>query len=225
MNYKTQIINIVWLFAIAYFATSLFNYFGGGKEVVVDPNGSGNIVSWNNNTWAVNVVLTWDLWSWDTNTWTVIVEVPSDPRGYIDYVIKQWLSYISIDPVIPPIIRSSNKADNNAVMRNYVSTNSVQFNMGKRKTGYVMFTTKREIPDNKDFFLAINGKIVWHIRKTDSLDVRNENEYIYSIQSIPLVEGAKKDLYDSVKSDWSLIMTAFVGEKGNYVQNITIVFK
>lgn len=191
----------------------------------------------NNNSWSVVIIYTWSINTWwqhvVIDSWEVVPTediIPEDPRSYIDYILKNWKAgedYITIDPTIPPIIRSADKQDNNSVMYSYVRKYSNLFTMPTGKTEwYVMFTTKKEIASNRDFFLAIDGNVRWHIMRNRSLPVFNDNEYLYDIKRINVTQDEwwVVSLLGYIKNG-KLMMTAFVWEYGNYVSNITIVFK
>lgn len=163
--------------------------------------------------------------SWSFND---IVYPPEDPREYIDYITLRawilWKDYFVEYPAKPPIIRSATKVGNNDVMYTYVDRKSSVFTIPKSgRVWYIMFTTQKEIPNNKDFFLALNGKVLWHIKKNASLPVFDTNEYLYDMRDFPLIKG-KRNLYDYVQ--WSNLTIAwFVGEPWNYVTKIVIVFR
>lgn len=157
-----------------------------------------------------------------TDTGYIIPYIPDNIRDYIDYITiygTWWDDFIEFFPKKPQIIRSSDKEENNAIMYDYVKRYSYKFNIKSNKIWYILFITSKEIPDNKDFFLALNWKVRWHIKKSSSLPVNNYNEYLYRLNAIPLVE------WWTVAITKDTPMSAFIWEWWNYIKKIIVVFK
>lgn len=168
-------------------------------------------------------------------------EIPTEPRAYIDYVIKNgiwywtWRDYIIFTPHMPqPSIQSKFWWVNNDEILKYIADYSKEhtFDLPDWVNGwYIMFTTKKElwawIYDN--LFLAIGEMNKWVIKKNESLSPYNPNEYLYDLTSIPQVSDISKRSYITnilnfvVK--WKLSVTWVVWEQWNEVEKITIVFK
>lgn len=242
--------NIIWwtgiLFSILYF----FTPFGGRLNNVYQSILPGNwntistwdsqIITWNSqiitwehtstwNTWSNITILTWDIsLTWENETW--IVKIPESPRDYLNYLLEHWVAwtdYIIANPPKPPVIYSSNKEENNAIKDAYLARTKVTFTLPETdKQGYVLFVADREIPDNRDIFLAINGQSLWAIRKNKSLPVAEYGEYLYPMDKVVIAggNGRARNLYDYVNNN-ELWLNAFVWEKGNYTKKIIIFFK
>lgn len=189
------------------------------------------INSWSNiiNPWSNITILTWDIsLTWESETW--IVEIPESPRDYLNYLLEHWVAwtdYIIATPPKPPVIYSSNKEENNAIKDAYLARTKVTFTLPETdKQGYVLFVADREIPDNRDIFLAINGQSLWAIRKNKSLPVAEYGEYLYPMDKVVIAggNGRARNLYDYVNNN-ELWLNAFVWEKGNYTKKIIIFFK
>lgn len=173
-------------------------------------------------TWVEQGVLTWWVFTWSL--------MPKSPRGYVDYTLKNWKAWEDFVVIVPdqqPIIRSSEKEENNEVMFTYLWENVSKVKVPDWVTGwYIMFTTKHEISDNRDLFLWIDWLSKGAIYKNRSLDVYNMNEYLYDLTSVPLAEFPyAPNLLKEFVRDWYLYISSFVWERWNSVEKITIVFK
>jgi len=224
LKYIWKIVSIILLLGGLSFWLYLILFPIISRELISDniiKNGMWS--NWNSSWWTTIIISTW---------WTIATGdniLPTWPREYVQYILdkwKPWIDYIVVNPTIPPIIHSKNKQDNNSIMYAYVNKYSNQFTVAEHKVWYVLFTTKYWISDNRDLFIAINWVIRWHIIQNKSLPVRNQNEYLYKIDTIPVTqwEWASINLNNYI-NNWKLIMTAFVWEQGNYLQSITLVFK
>lgn len=190
---------------------------------------SWSSASWLTNTWSNITILTWNIsLTWENETW--IVEIPESPRDYLNYLLEHWVAwtdYITAIPPKPPVIYSSNKEENNTIKDAYLARTKITFTLPETdKQGYVLFVADREIPDNRDIFLAINGQTLWAIRKNKSLPVAEYGEYLYPMDKVVIAggNGKTRNLYDYVK-DNELRLNAFVWEKGNYVKKIILFWK
>ena len=192
-------------------------------------NNNTNPITWTviNNTWFNIEILSWNI---NESTWAVeVVKIPDDERWYLDYILKNWVAwtdYISVEPPKPTVIHWS-KEDNNKIMYQYFYKNKITFDIPKtEKTPYIMIVTKKEIASNRDFFLWIDWKSLWAIRKDKSLPVYDYNEYLYPLYSITKA-WYNWQIFD-VKShvnNWKLRLNIFVWESWNYVEKIILFFK
>lgn len=204
------IILLLWLFSKAMLAYMQ-------KKIQENP-----VVVISNSTWANVEILTWELLTWE--------EVPEKPREYLNYILKNWVAgidYIMIAPPKPPIIHSSDKEENNKVMKSYLARTKIDFTIPKTdKKGYVMFVSEKEIPETRDLFLSINWWVIWAIRKDKSLPISELNEYLYAMDSIVIAwtNWKTKNLYDYVVNE-KLWLNGFVWEKGNYIKEIILFWK
>lgn len=150
----------------------------------------------------------------------------------MDYIIDNGIAgqdYIIVNPPKPPIIRSSDKQENNAVMFSYLNKTKVIFTIPQTtKRWYVMFITNKEVPETRDFFLSIDWWSKGPMRKRWSLPVANENEYLYPMNAVAMISSNWRysyNLYENISDNNKLRLNAFVWEQWNYVKQIIIFFK
>ncbi len=197
-------------------------------------NNNNHQSTWTQQTWTTYtwIVSSWYICDWVENCLTDFswnkVEIPDDPRTYIDYIKKNWkpgVDYFIIQPNPQPIIRSKDKDQNNSVMYNYFATNRPAVSLKKPVYWYIMFVTKTGIPDNRDLLLWINWSSKGQILRNNklALPVFNENEYLYDFRALPLAIGTK-DINTYIVS-WKLVINWFVWESGNWIKEIWIVLK
>ncbi|MCX6823550.1 MAG: hypothetical protein NT085_00275 [candidate division SR1 bacterium] len=165
-----------------------------------------------------------------------ISNIPTEPRAYIDFMLQNGSGgedYVIVEPAKPrPEISASTASENNKRIMNYIIKN-VKNNTIKLPTGvvdgYIMFSTTKEIGKENDLFLVISDANKGMVDKDKSLDPYSTNEYVYDINAIPQISSVSKrafitNLLNNVVGN-KISITGIVGEKGNRVEKITIVFK
>lgn len=222
--FPALVLSLVGIFMIMY---------NNRKQIIIDNKNLPEILAglikyadiyppeYSNTTWVITEVVTGFIDTW-------VIDIPNDPRWYADYIQEYGVAgvdYIIAYPIKAPTISSSDKNVNNSVMYKYLYSNRNIFTIPTTtKFWYVMFVTHKEIPSNKDFFLAIDGRVSGHIKRALSLRTYNEAEYLYQMNKIPLFEWTNINLYEKIDSG-KLSLNAFVWQQGNYVEKILIFFK
>ena len=160
----------------------------------------------------------------ETTGWAI--PIPDNPRDYIDYIMQygqQGKDYFVIYPDKQPNITSSNKAENNNILWQYAYNYRYSVDLWDIKWGYIMFTTKRPVKDNRSLFLAIDGSSKGALSMSTKEDGYYDNEYLYSIRSIK-AWWYTLNLLDYIINS-KLIIWWYIGESWNGIEKITIVKK
>ena len=198
-------------------------------------NWTGLNLSWSISWWVIPIIVEWTgSLSWENQTWSLIKTgniIPDDPRGFVDYIMKYWelnKDYFSADVYNQPVTHWDTREENNALFFPYIWKYRYQFPISKdKKNWYILITLKKVLAKNRDIFLAINWSSVWLLVKKNSEIVRDENEYLYPINKIPVIGNKWRyiiNLFDRVENE-TLTLWWFTSESGNWIKNITIVFK
>lgn len=194
-----------------------------------------------NNSWTTISTITWETiysWvenviveqsSWSIETWEVILTwetIPTDPRWYIDYVLKKWTAwkdFFIINPAPQPVIHGETSAENNDILFPYVYKYRYRVSLSKNDWWYIMITLNKNLQKDRKVFLAINWASKWALDKNLSKAVYDEKEFLYDMKDVP-AWWYHINLFDYVKNQY-LEIWGFVGEVWNWIQKITIVLK
>lgn len=162
----------------------------------------------------------------DINTGAV-VEVPNDPRLYLEYIIEYWTGgedYIAFSPTNQPDMSSQAWGENTTKMHKYIHENRIVFNLpDTKKQWYILFITTRKLKWISNLFLWVDGKTIWWLDKNDSI-TKDTNEYLYPLNNIAILWNGGRSMPQDL-SKWPLSLNAVVGESNNKVEKIIIFFK
>lgn len=225
-NIILSLITII-LFRIMYCFTPLSSRIKKASIEFIKSNNVTNTRIQNNEplitSWVTITINTWATMTWETN-------IPQEPRDFLWYIYNnwiEWIDYMAVEPPKQPVIRSTDKEENNKVIKNYFNKNRILFNIPKTdKIPYILIITNKEIPNNRDFFLWLDWTNMWPIKKEKSLIVNNTNEYLYPLYWIIKAWLSPKtfDVKWHIENN-KLDLNVFVWEAWNYVEKIIIFFK
>ena len=177
----------------------------------------------NISSWVENIIVEQVSWTNQIFTWNVI---PNDPRGYVEYKLKNWnpgKDYFVIDPAPQPIIHGKTSTENNQVLFLYANKYRYRISMPQNNWWYIMITLNKNLQQGRDVFLAIDGASKWALNKNLSEAVYDEREFLYNMEKVP-AWGYNINLFDYIKNQY-LEIWWFVSESWNWIQKITIVLK
>lgn len=215
-----QIGNMIILLIIGIVSAYLISLITNNNKTIVDIDNT-NIPS--TTTWA-----TIDIQTWSTNTW-VVIELPTDPRTYLDYIIQYgswWVDYISIAPTNQPSMSSKVGSDNTASMHDYLYKNRIKFDIPSLdKQWYIMFVTSKPVSNISNIFLWVDWSTIWRLNKRASLPTENQNEFLYKLDEMPLIWN--NDYRFSPDFSWkkTIYINAVVWEANNKVERIILFFR
>ncbi len=183
-----------------------------------------NIIEIVKDTTGANV----EILTWSTNTW-VIIEPPSEPRLYLEYIIQYgiwWVDYIAKTPTDQPAMNSKYWNENTAKMHDYLYKNRIKFDIPTTdKQWYIMFVTLKPVSNISNIFLWVDGSTIWWLDKKEVLSVENKKEYLYKLDQISLI--GNNDYHFSKDLSWktNIFINAVVWESNNKIEKIIIFFK
>lgn len=121
-------------------------------------------------------------------------------------------------PTEQPQINAQTSAENNEKMRKYLWNNRIEI----QTTGktYISFITEKEIKENTNIFIAIDGRTIWWLDKKSKNRIKTENprEFKYPIHSIDLIGNNNYKFKVEIKD--TLQINAVVGEDKNKIEQI-----
>lgn len=166
--------------------------------------------------------------TWESITWTII-DIPTDPRTYFDYIIEYgswWIDYISIAPTNQPLMNSKAWSENTSRMHDYLYKNRIKFDIPTTdKQWYIMFVTSKPVSNISNIFLWVNGSTIWWLNKKESLSVENKNEYLYKLNHIPLIGNNDYNFPKDLSWKTNIYINAVVWESDNKIEKIIIFFQ
>lgn len=178
-----------------------------------------------NTIWAT---IEQEITTWENITWTII-DIPTDPRIYFDYIIEYgrwWIDYISIAPTNQPLMNSKAWSENTSRMHDYLYKNRIKFDIPSLdKQWYIMFVTSKPVSNISNVFLGIDGSTIWRLNKKASLSVKNQNEFLYKLDEVFLIWN--NDYHFSKDLSWktNIYINTVVWESNNKVEKIIIFFR
>lgn len=159
------------------------------------------------------------------NSGDVVIETFELEREYLDYIMEHWEAWVDFfvaTPTDQPNLKWKTSQENNEKMWSYLSNNKILFDLPNTdKQWYIMFITSKKVPENRDIFLWVDWKTVWHIRKEKSLTTKTDNEYLFQLDSIPIVWYQKT--WD--ENVYGKSLNAVVWQANNKIEKIIIFFK
>lgn len=195
-----------------------------------------SLITKKNNITVVNTVeivkdTTWaniEISTWSTGTW-VIIEPPTDPRLYLEYLIQYgswWIDYIAKTPTNQPKMDSRYGNENTTEMHNYLYTNRINFHIPtQEKQWYVLFITSKSVSNISNIFLWVNGSTIWRLDKKKSLSVENKNEFLYKLNDISLIGNNNYHFSKDLSWKANIYINAVVWESDNKIEKIIIFFQ
>ena len=122
-------------------------------------------------------------------------------------------------PTEQPQINSKTSAENNEKMWKYLRDNRIEIDT-KGKV-YIAFITEKEIKENTNIFIAIDGKTIWWLDKSKRIKTENPKEFLYQISSIDLIGNNNYKFKVEIKGN-KLNINAVVGEDNNKIEEIKV---
>ena len=122
-------------------------------------------------------------------------------------------------PTEQPQINAKTSAENNEKMRKYLRDNRIEIDT-KGKV-YIAFITEKEIKENTNIFIAIDGKTIWWLDKSKRIKTENPKEFLYQISSIDLIGNNNYKFKAEIKGE-RLNINAVVGEDNNKIEEIKV---
>lgn len=178
----------------------------------------------NNTTWATTIPIQ----TWSIDTW-IIIEPPSDPKSYLDYIIKYWtwwLDYIAISPTNQPNMSSHAWSENTKRMHTYIHENRIKFDIPiTDKQWYIMFITSNPISNISNIFLWIDGITIWWLNKKESLSSDSKKEFLYKLNEISLIGNNNYHFSKNLSWKPNIYINAVIWESNNKIEKIIIFFK
>lgn len=166
--------------------------------------------------------------TWENITWTII-DIPRDPRTYLDYLIQYgswWIDYISIAPTNQPAINSKAWSENTARMHDYLYKNRIKFDIPSLdRQWYIMFVTSQPVSNISNIFLWVDGSTIWRLDKKQSLLVENQNEFLYKLDVISLIGNDDYHFPEDLSWKKSIYINAVVLENNNKIEKIILFFR
>lgn len=191
----------------------------------------------------------WEWWSYSVCVPTVcdkrykkegsscVINIPSEPRKYIDYMMTNgvtWEDFVIITPVDWLNITSPSSDVNNERMYDYLYSNQKEHQVSIPnwvKEWYIMITTKEEIWywANDKLFLWVDEKITGIVDRSKSYTPYAPNEYIFDMTSVPQLTNWWQRSYITnilnYANNGKVSVVWIVSPSWNSVEKITIVFK
>ena len=164
------------------------------------------------------------------------IEIPKNPREYIDYIMEKWQLGKDYEVIIPekpwPQITSQYANINSQSIIDYIvkhQTKHTRTIPAWITNWYIMFVTTKEINKDRKLFLWLRDANRWTINKTESLDRYWPNEYVYNMRSIPQLSDSwlqpfTTNLFRELQNR-KLSVIWVVWESNNRVEKIVIVRK
>lgn len=211
-----------WLLLYILLVVVASTYFFTWKKISQIESNVNHLIN-ETSTWA-----TIDIQTWSTNTW-VVIEIPQDPRTYLDYIVQYgswWIDYISIAPINQPSMSSKVGSDNTKRMHDYLYKNRIKFDIPSLdKQWYIIFVTSKPVSNISNIFLWVDGLNIWRLNKKASLPTENPNEFLYKLDEIPMIWN--NDYRFSPDFSWkkTIYINAVVWESNNKVERIILFFR
>jgi len=211
-----------WLLLYILLVVVASTYFFTWKKISQIESNVNHLIN-ETSTWA-----TIEQQTWSTNTW-VVIELPTDPRTYLDYIIQYgswWVDYISIAPTNQPSMSSKVGSDNTSSMHDYLYKDRIKFDIPSLdKQWYIMFVTSKPVSNISNIFLWVDWSTIWRLNKRASLPTENQNEFLYKLDEMPLIWN--NDYRFSPDFSWkkTIYINAVVWEANNKVERIILFFR
>jgi hypothetical protein len=216
------LIIIFLLYMIYLLINSFLNIKIDSDWISIIQNTSGATII--QNTWEIIIPTE----TWFNNSW-IVIEPPSEPRLYLDYIIKYWVwweDYIAISPTNQPNMNSKAGSENTERMHNYLYSNKIKFSLpDTNKEWYIMFVTSKSVSNISNIFIWLDGLTIWRLDKKQSLIVENKNEFLYKLNEISLIGNNNYRFSKNLSWKRNININAVVGESNNKIEKIIIFFQ
>jgi hypothetical protein len=197
-----------------------------------------NVSSWATNTW---IILTWSTNTWSESTGSLSREEYINNLswtgldtfdGKINYVLsfwEEWNDYITKHTQLQTLALGASKESNNVLIQSFIQKYQYEFKINKNREAYLVVTTQKPIPRNKDMIFALNWARLWSLHKTSDFlkfksDVSEDitdSVYIFSVNSLDIAQ--QKSIINLTTYTITNIAIA-VWQNWNSVKSISLVY-
>lgn len=227
-SYKVIFAIVCIIYVYLYFCTSFWHWFSSRVinfvEKLVPSVTTWTISDIQNSTWTVEInepnVFTWEA--------GVYMEIPNNPRDYLDYLLEYWTwwyDYFVSTPSNQPNMNSQASTENTSIMHNYIHKNRIRFDLGNQnKKWYIIFLTKIPVSNISNIFLWVDWKTIWWLDKNKRILTQQENEFMYELDKVYLIWNNNYHFSENLNKP-VISINAVVWQADNKIEKIIIFFK